>query len=189
MCGIAHVKTVDISIDVPVHRCVISETDDGVWVQFLGDISTPMAWAMQTVGWVEVGDMLKADNHLRKQLAFIRNNFQVSQPFPLNTALLWHRAVCVCSDTVLFVCALIQCCLCVFWHSAVCVCSDTVLFVCVLWHSAVCVCSDTVLFACAVRPVFSASHVQHISNLHSTFTLRPHHVWRYGRHPICDRWD
>jgi len=47
-----------------------------------------MAWAMQTVGWVEVGDMLKADNHLRKQLAFIKNNFQVNQPFPLNTALL-----------------------------------------------------------------------------------------------------
>ena len=34
-----------------------------------------------------------------------------------------------------------------------------------------------------LRPVFSASHVQHISDLHSKFTLRPHHVWKYGRHP------
>jgi len=25
-------------------------------------------------------------------------------------------------------------------------------------------------------PAFSASHVQHISDLHSKFTLRPHHV-------------
>jgi len=37
-----------------------------------------------------------------------------------------------------------------------------------------------------LRPVFSASHVQHISDLHSKFVLRPHHVWKYGRHPICD---
>ena len=29
----------------------------------------------------------------------------------------------------------------------------------------------------------------HISDLHSKFALRPHHVWKwkYGRHPICDR--
>ena len=31
--------------------------------------------------------------------------------------------------------------------------------------------------------------VQHISDLHSKFALRPHHVWKYGRHPLCDRWD
>ena len=37
-----------------------------------------------------------------------------------------------------------------------------------------------------LRPVFSASRVQHISDLHSKFTLKPHHVWKYGRHPICD---
>jgi len=36
---------------------------------------------------------------------------------------------------------------------------------------------------------FSASRVQHISDLHSKFTLRPHHVWKYGRHPISDHWD
>jgi len=38
-------------------------------------------------------------------------------------------------------------------------------------------------------PVFPASHVQHISDLHSKFALRPQHVWKYGRHPISDRWD
>jgi len=38
-------------------------------------------------------------------------------------------------------------------------------------------------------PVFPASRVQHISDLHSKFTLRPHHVFKYGRHPICGRWD
>ena len=30
-------------------------------------------------------------------------------------------------------------------------------------------------------PAFSASHVQHISDMHSKFALRPHHVWKYGR--------
>jgi len=40
-------------------------------------------------------------------------------------------------------------------------------------------------FASFLRPVFSASHVQHISDLRSN-TLRPHHVWKYGRHPISD---
>ena len=38
-------------------------------------------------------------------------------------------------------------------------------------------------------PVFSASHAQQISDLHSKFALRPHHVSKYGRHPTCDRWD
>ena len=40
-----------------------------------------------------------------------------------------------------------------------------------------------------LHPVFSASHMQHISDMHSKFTLRPHHVWKYGRHPISDHWD
>jgi len=40
-----------------------------------------------------------------------------------------------------------------------------------------------------LRPVFSASRMQHISDLHSKFTLGPHHVWKYGRHPSSDRWD
>ena len=37
--------------------------------------------------------------------------------------------------------------------------------------------------------VFSASRVQHISDLHSKFALRSHHVCKYGRHPMCGRWD
>jgi len=40
-----------------------------------------------------------------------------------------------------------------------------------------------------LRPVFTASRVQHVSDQHSKFTLRPHHVSKYGRHPICDGWD
>jgi len=35
----------------------------------------------------------------------------------------------------------------------------------------------------------SASRVQHISDMHSKFALMPHHVWKYGRHPISDRRD
>jgi len=31
--------------------------------------------------------------------------------------------------------------------------------------------------------------VQHVSDLHPKFALRPHHVWKYGRHPISDRWN
>jgi len=42
------------------------------------------------------------------------------------------------------------------------------------------------IFGDFLRPVFSASRVQHVSDLHLTFALRPHHVWKYGRHPICD---
>jgi len=40
-----------------------------------------------------------------------------------------------------------------------------------------------------LRHAFSASCVQHISDVHSKFALRPHHVWKYGRHPISDNWD
>ena len=43
--------------------------------------------------------------------------------------------------------------------------------------------------ATVLRPVFSASHVQQVSDLHLKFVLRPHYVWKYGRHPIFDRWD
>jgi len=28
--------------------------------------------------------------------------------------------------------------------------------------------------------VFQASRVQHVSDLHPKFALRPHHVWKYG---------
>jgi len=44
-------------------------------------------------------------------------------------------------------------------------------------------------FASFLRRVFPASRLQHISDLHSKFALRPHHASKYGRHPICGRWD
>ena len=44
-------------------------------------------------------------------------------------------------------------------------------------------------FASFLRPVFSASRVQQVSHVHSKFALRPHHVWKYGRHPVSGRWD
>jgi len=31
-----------------------------------------------------------------------------------------------------------------------------------------------------LHPVFSVSHVQHISDMHSKFALRSHHMWKYG---------
>ena len=43
------------------------------------------------------------------------------------------------------------------------------------------------LFGDSLRPLFAASRAQHVSDLHSKFTLRPYHVWKYGRHPISDR--
>jgi len=42
---------------------------------------------------------------------------------------------------------------------------------------------------CFFRPVFSVSRLQHISGLHSKFALRSHHMSKYGRHPICGRWN
>jgi len=43
------------------------------------------------------------------------------------------------------------------------------------------------LFGDFLRAVFSASRAQHVADLHCKFTLRPHHVWKYGRHPVSDR--
>jgi len=40
-----------------------------------------------------------------------------------------------------------------------------------------------------LRPVFSTSRLQQVSDLHLKFALRPHHVWKYGKHPICGGWD
>jgi len=37
-----------------------------------------------------------------------------------------------------------------------------------------------------LHPVFSASRMQHISDLHSKFALRPHHVWKYQYASNCD---
>jgi len=63
-------------------------------------------------------------------------------------------------------------------------------------------CEDTARQSCAMvrrwrflatflRPAFPASRVQQVSDLHLKFALRPHHVWKYGRHPIpiYSRWD
>ena len=36
-------------------------------------------------------------------------------------------------------------------------------------------------------PAFATSRVQHLSDLHSKFALRPHHVSKYGRHATCGR--
>jgi len=33
-----------------------------------------------------------------------------------------------------------------------------------------------------LHPVFTASRVQQVSDLHLKFALRLHHVWKYGRH-------
>jgi len=44
-------------------------------------------------------------------------------------------------------------------------------------------------FASFLRPAFVASRAQHASGMHSKFALRPHYVWKYGRHPIWDGWD
>jgi len=38
-------------------------------------------------------------------------------------------------------------------------------------------------------PAFPASRAQLTSDLHLKFALGPHHVWKYGIHPICGRWD
>ena len=57
-------------------------------------------------------------------------------------------------------------------------------------------CEDIARQSCAMVPrwrflatflhrLFSASRVQQVSDLHLKFALRPHHVWKYGRHPIC----
>jgi len=47
-------------------------------------------------------------------------------------------------------------------------------------------CPDGKFLAIFLRPVFSASHAQYISDLHSKFALRPQHDWKCGRHAICD---
>jgi len=58
-------------------------------------------------------------------------------------------------------------------------------------------CEDIARQSCAMVPrwrlfciiYFSVSRVQHVSDLHLKFALRPHHMLKYGRHPICDGWD
>ena len=61
-----------------------------------------------------------------------------------------------------------------------------------------CTCEDTARQSCAMvprwrifgdvlRPVFSASRMQHISDLHSKFALRPHHSVDNCGHIMCRR--
>ena len=45
---------------------------------------------------------------------------------------------------------------------------------------------NTAKFGEFLHPVFSVSHVQHVTDLHPKFVLRPHHVCKCSRHPICD---
>jgi len=45
------------------------------------------------------------------------------------------------------------------------------------------------LFGDFLGPAFPASRTPHVSDLHYKFTLGPHHVTKYGRHPIYGRWD
>ena len=54
-------------------------------------------------------------------------------------------------------------------------------------------CEDIARQSCAMvpkwrflGPAFPASRAHHVSDLHSKFTLGPHHVPKYGRHPISD---
>jgi len=52
-------------------------------------------------------------------------------------------------------------------------------------------CEDIARQNCAMMPRWrffaSASRVHQVSDIHSKFALRPHHVRKYGRHPISDR--
>jgi len=47
--------------------------------------------------------------------------------------------------------------------------------------------AEMAIFGDFLHPVFSTSHVQHISDLHSKFALRSHDVWKYGGHSISNR--
>jgi len=49
--------------------------------------------------------------------------------------------------------------------------------------------AEMAMFWRFLRPVFSASRVQHVLDLHLKFALTPHHVWKCGRHAVCDGWD
>ena len=68
------------------------------------------------------------------------------------------------------------CCLTFFPIVAICLsCEDIARQICAMlcrWR----------IFGDFLRPVFSASRVQHVSDVYPKFALRPHHVWKYGRH-------
>jgi len=56
----------------------------------------------------------------------------------------------------------------------------------ITWHSSVMV-HRWRIFASWIFKRATCSIL--ISDLHPKFTLRPHHVWKYGRQPICNRWE
>jgi len=60
-----------------------------------------------------------------------------------------------------------------------------------MWRTYCCLTSffSDCQMATFLRPVFSVSRVQQVSDLHLKVTLRPHHVWKYGRHPISGGWE
>jgi len=43
------------------------------------------------------------------------------------------------------------------------------------------------ILATFLHPVFSVSRAQQVLDLHSKFALGPHHMSKYGRHPISNR--
>jgi len=45
------------------------------------------------------------------------------------------------------------------------------------------------IFGDFLHSVLSVRRVQHVSDLHPKFELRPHHVCKYSRHPIWDGWE
>jgi len=47
-------------------------------------------------------------------------------------------------------------------------------------------CPDGDFFATFCVLYFQQAMLQHVSDLHLKFALRPHHVCKYGRHPICN---
>jgi len=45
------------------------------------------------------------------------------------------------------------------------------------------------IFGDFLGPAFPVSRAQHVSDLHYKFTLGPHYVTKYSRHPIYGPWD
>ena len=74
------------------------------------------------------------------------------------------------------------CCLTGFFFPIVNTCLSSVD---IAWQSCVMVPKWWFFVPC----ISSEPHAAHFSDLHSKFALGPHHVWKYGRHPICGRWD